>query len=198
MYLLSNNKQINEKVIIEAMSAEDFNRYYFLDDKTGQVKSIYANKRLTNIEQQTNGRFIIPQITYYEKQKWMKDFIEDFGIFMMDDDDGDAEKVYARLLLVQDKKDFYEQSLKILREENWIWIDTWQNWTQHYLYEEMEYWLASLPIYIKEDLELFDDCPICQAMKEGKTSFEELKESFEKAKEQGTIIDGDTDYFKTY
>jgi len=128
MYLLSNNKQINEKAIIEAM---------------------------------------------------------------------DAEKVYARLLLAQDKKDFYEQSLKILREENWIWIDTWQNWTQNYLYEEMEYWLASLPIYIKEDLELFDDCPICQAMKEGKTSFEELKESFEKAKEQGAIVDGDTDYFKT-
>ena len=42
----------------------------------------------------------------------------------------------------------------------------------------------------KDDFE-FDDCPICQAMKEGKAStMEELKEAFKKAKEQGAVVGG--------
>jgi len=42
----------------------------------------------------------------------------------------------------------------------------------------------------KEDFE-FDDCPICQAMKEGKAgTMKELKEAFEKAKEQGAVVGG--------
>ncbi len=43
----------------------------------------------------------------------------------------------------------------------------------------------------KDDFELFDDCPICQAMKEGKDGTpEELKEAFQKAKEKGAIVGG--------
>lgn len=46
-----------------------------------------------------------------------------------------------------------------------------------------------------DEKEFFDDCPICQAMKsaqkEGKElSSEELKEAFQKAKEQGAIVGG--------
>lgn len=41
------------------------------------------------------------------------------------------------------------------------------------------------------ETELFDDCPICQAMKEGKAGTEEeLKEAFRKAKEKGAIVGG--------
>ena len=43
----------------------------------------------------------------------------------------------------------------------------------------------------KEDPEFFDDCPICQATKEGKTSVEDLKEAFCKAKEQGAVVGDD-------
>jgi hypothetical protein len=43
----------------------------------------------------------------------------------------------------------------------------------------------------KEEVELFDDCPICQAMKEGKAGTEEeLKEAFRKAKEKGAVVGG--------
>ena len=42
----------------------------------------------------------------------------------------------------------------------------------------------------KDDFE-FDDCPICQAMKKGEAStMKELKEAFEKAKEQGAVVGG--------
>jgi DNA-binding protein YbaB len=46
------------------------------------------------------------------------------------------------------------------------------------------------------DDELFDDCPICQAMKAAKEqgkepTQEELKEAFKKAKEGGAIVGGE-------
>lgn len=43
--------------------------------------------------------------------------------------------------------------------------------------------------------EFFDDCPICQAMKKAKEegrspNLAELKEAFQKAKEQGAMVGG--------
>jgi len=44
----------------------------------------------------------------------------------------------------------------------------------------------------KDNFELFNDCPICQAMKKGKTgTTEELKEAFQKAKAKGAIVGGE-------
>ena len=43
----------------------------------------------------------------------------------------------------------------------------------------------------KGNIELSDDCPICQAMKEGKAGTKEkLKEAFRKAKEKGAVVAG--------
>ena len=46
------------------------------------------------------------------------------------------------------------------------------------------------------DARVFDDCPICRAMKAAKeqgseTTMEELKEAFKKAKEGGAIVGGE-------
>lgn len=46
------------------------------------------------------------------------------------------------------------------------------------------------------DEDLFDDCPICQAMKKAKKqgrelSLEELKETFQKAKNESGIVSGE-------
>jgi len=44
----------------------------------------------------------------------------------------------------------------------------------------------------KDNFELFNDCPICQAMKKGKTgTLEGLKESFRKAREKGAMVGGE-------
>jgi len=55
----------------------------------------------------------------------------------------------------------------------------------------MRDWLDGLNINVKEEQEYFDDCPICQAMKEGRDSLEELKEAFREAKEKGHIVGGE-------
>ena len=41
------------------------------------------------------------------------------------------------------------------------------------------------------EFELFDDCPICQAMKQGKNSMEDLKKAFREAEKKGGIIGGE-------
>ncbi|EKD56162.1 MAG: hypothetical protein ACD_58C00287G0011 [uncultured bacterium] len=42
----------------------------------------------------------------------------------------------------------------------------------------------------EDEFELFDDCPICQTMKQGKNSMEDLKKSFRKAKRKGAVVGG--------
>ena len=38
--------------------------------------------------------------------------------------------------------------------------------------------------------EFSDECPVCQALKGGKTSLNELKRAFQKAKDQGALVGG--------
>lgn len=49
---------------------------------------------------------------------------------------------------------------------------------------------------LNEEMELFDDCPICQAMKRAEEKGEalteaELKEAFKKAKNNGAVVGGE-------
>jgi len=53
-----------------------------------------------------------------------------------------------------------------------------------------------MPQKSKENQEFFDDCPICQAMKDARKDRKELtltqlKDSFKKAKEQGATVGGE-------
>ena len=46
-------------------------------------------------------------------------------------------------------------------------------------------------IYLVSGGDYDDNCPICKAIKEGRTSLSELKEAFKQAKEKGAIVGGD-------
>lgn len=43
----------------------------------------------------------------------------------------------------------------------------------------------------KDEFEFFDDCPICQAMKAGKNSMEDLEKAFREAEKKGAVVGGD-------
>ena len=43
----------------------------------------------------------------------------------------------------------------------------------------------------KDEFELFDDCPICQAMKAGKNSMDDLEKAFREAGKKGAIVGGE-------
>ena len=50
----------------------------------------------------------------------------------------------------------------------------------------------------EDDWEGFDDCPICQAMKEGRAgTTEELKEAFLEAEMKGGVVGFSEDFFKS-
>ena len=40
------------------------------------------------------------------------------------------------------------------------------------------------------DSDFFDDCPICQAMKAGKNSMEDLEKAFREAEKKGAVVGG--------
>lgn len=190
MYLLPNNKKIKDDGILEAMEDSDLTNHYFLDAKTGEVEIIpemfdeEADERLEKIEEQSDRYFCIPQIPSYEQYKWMEEFVQDFV--------GREDKnLQEKLEIALDGKGAFSRFKNVLLVAGGGWFDAWEEWKRNYLYEELEVWLAGLPIDIKEDSEYFDDCPVCQAMKEGKTSFKQLKEVFQKAKEQGAVVGGE-------
>lgn len=50
----------------------------------------------------------------------------------------------------------------------------------------------------KDEWEGFDDCPICQAMKEGRAgTTEELKEAFLEVEMKGGVVGFSKDFFKS-
>lgn len=43
----------------------------------------------------------------------------------------------------------------------------------------------------RKEFEFFDDCPICQAMKAGNNSMEDLEKAFRKAEKKGAVVGGE-------
>jgi len=80
--------------------------------------------------------------------------------------------------------------LDILSKEKDDWLTAWQSWEEDSVFFCMEGWFDSLNIEIKKEMEYFDDCPVCQAMKFGLNSPDELKAAFRAAKDKGFYVSG--------
>lgn len=185
MYILPNKKEIDDEEIIAAMQDDDDGHHYFLDSETGKVEAAGDDyeedeEHLEMMEKQTERYFPISPIPSYEKYKWMESFVYDF---VGEEDENLKEKLEIAL----DGKGAFRRFKDVLYDAGEGWIEGWYEWESCYFFEEMKSWLFALPIEIKEEPELFDDCPICQAMKEGKTSLEDMKEAFQKAKEAAGV-----------
>ena len=106
-------------------------------------------------------------------------------------------------MVMKDDKDMYNRLLIALcgdeplgRFEDALhrdktWLGTWYQWQGDSIFEEMVNWFNSLDIEIKEEMEYFDDCPICQAMKRGEHSLEGLKAAFQESKDKGYVVGGE-------
>lgn len=68
--------------------------------------------------------------------------------------------------------------VKALKQSKDGWIYGWDSWEGDNAFEKMKLWFEKLPFDIKEKMEYFCDCPICQTMKEGRTSEKDLKNAF--------------------
>ena len=183
MLKLYRGKKIDEEGIISAMSGDAKGKRYFLDSLSGEV--IIAEDESTISEFKNKERyFLIPEVDRVEQLKWLKSCAAE----VMSRED---EKIFEILSKAFREGKTYEECIEAVKQVNESWLYGWDSWRGDCLYEEMRDWLAGLSIKIEEEQEFFDDCPICQAMKEGRDSLEELKDAFREAKEQGHIVGGE-------
>lgn len=172
MFRLPNGKIIDEKSVVKAMENNNLSSLFFLDETTGLVRSFPKKP--------TDKKYLkIPNISNSIILEWMKEYTDDFINF---EDPKFAKKVYE---ILNDKEPF-EKFKKILKQSEEGWIHGWDQWKSDCVYERLQDWFFNLPINIKEEVELSDNCAICKAMEEadklGKNlSKKELEEAFAKA-----------------
>ena len=60
----------------------------------------------------------------------------------------------------------YEQIIRKFEKSDGDWIDEWNSWHEDSAFEHMKNWFVELPFEIRQEMEYFDDCPVCTALKE--------------------------------
>lgn len=183
MLKLTNNKIIDGEGIIKAISGDEKGKKYFLDSLSGEV--IIAENKDTVAGLKSKERyFLIPEIDRVKQLEWLKSCVAE----VMSREDEKMFKILSKAFI---EGKTYDECIEVVKQADESWLYGWDSWRGDCLYEEMCDWLDRLNINVKEEQEFFDDCPICQAMKEGKTSHEELEEAFRQAKEQGHTVGGE-------
>jgi hypothetical protein len=186
MFILSNGKQINYEAIVDAMLDFANDRVYWFDAQTGERRldfDFIKNSGKTNFEAEKKNRYFkVPKISEFIRLQWMADYTEE----MVEDEDEMLAKKLGEILKDENP---YDNFIKALEKEEKGWIYGWDSWEGDNAFEVMKKWFAKLPLEIKEEMDYFCDCPICQATKDGKTSPEELKDAFRKANLKNMLDD---------
>jgi pyrroloquinoline quinone (PQQ) biosynthesis protein C len=116
----------------------------------------------------------VPKTSNPDYLQWMASYISE----MVEVENKEFAKKLRKIIK---EKNPYGNFVKALEEPEDGWIYGWNSWEGDNAFEEMKKWFIKLPFKIREEMDHFDDCPICQTMKEGKTSPKELQGAFRKA-----------------
>lgn len=182
MFKLQNGKTIDIDIIMLGLQDSDLANSYFLDTQTGEVEFLSDHtddkkeNQLEEIKNQDNRFIRIPQITSYDQYQWMKEFVDEF----VSHEEEKNEHLSEKLSIALNGKGAFRRFKDVLANAGKGWMDSWHQWQNDHLYEELREWLISLPIGVSEAWEPFDDCAICQVMTKGDTSTQELLKAFQK------------------
>ena len=186
MFILPNNKQIDYEAVIDAMINPADKHIYWLDSETGEclLESMLIKKIGTaNFNSEKNKKYFkVPKITNFSRLQWMASYITEMVEF-------ENEEFAKKLEKIINRENPYINFVKVLKKSKDGWIYGWDSWEGDSAFEEMKEWFKKLPFEIKEEMEFFCDCPICQAMKEGRTSEKDLKHAFREANFKNVLGD---------
>lgn len=175
MFKLPNNNSINHEALIDFMLDTNKNYTNWLDGESGEClleEELIKKFGKDEFRQKKSKRFFqVPKISNFNRLQWMIRYISEIIEF---EDKKLAEKLKDIVVSENPQINF----IKTLQKTKDGWIYGWNSWISDNAFEEMKLWFHSLPIYIKEELEYFCDCPICQAMQVGQTSKEVLEDAF--------------------
>lgn len=159
-YFLPNKKEIDLDALEAAMLADDGLRR-FLDGETGAVVVHEAGRAAVHGDgpayEYTPSRFFeIPTIDAAERLPAMRHFVK---IIMA----GEAPALARKLTKALDSEN-EQRFVELLEADIDGWIDGWAQWKADAFFEEIQSWLASLPVEIGEDPELDMDCLCCRGL----------------------------------
>lgn len=187
MFILPNNRQINYEALIDAMLDQTKEHIYWFDAETGECRlGIILIKMIgqASLNAGKNRRYFkAPKITDFTRWRWMASYTEE----MVEHENKEFADKIKKIIAEENS---YDNFIKALEESKDGWIYGWTSWEGDNAFEEMKKWFVTLPFEIKEEMDHFDDdCPICRAMKEGRTSEKELKDAFREANFKNAVGD---------
>jgi hypothetical protein len=161
-YLLPNGCAIDYELLRTAISETNKKNCFYLDTQTGKI--ILAKEKAplqeTHLQKMTKDRYIlIEPISEKIRYSWIPDLIEWI------EEDGNR-LLATQLSQAYASKQSLANCLKIIKNAGRDGEMYWQCWEQECISEFCSAWIDSLPIPIKEKTEWFDDCPVCQLMKQ--------------------------------
>ena len=186
MYNLKNGEKIDDNGICRAMANSSVLDEFYFDKETGKVIFICisfdsdCNEILDMVKKDKKRYLRIPKVPDEERYSLMKDFVKEMI--------GDGKLKEKLNFILEKSLDFYLFE-RILDKDGDGWIHGWVQWKYDYFIEEVAGWLDDLNIGIEEESWYFDDCPVCQFMKEMEEKgrapkLKEMKKVFEKANQK--------------
>lgn len=187
MFILPNNRQIDYEALIDAMLDQIQEHIYWFDTETGECRLGVTLIKMIGQASLNAGKnrryFKAPKITNFTRLRWMASYTEE----MVEHENKEFAQKIKKIIAEENS---YDNFIKALEESKVGWIYGWTSWEGDNAFEKMKKWFITLPFEIKEEMDHFnDDCPICRAMKEGRTSEKELKDAFRKANFKNALED---------
>ena len=173
MFLLPNQKKIDEDSVIDAMLDFDATHRYVLDTTTGEVGCI--EKGGTKEKPLDRQRYIpIPKISSETQLLWLKECVE----FCLNDNSG----LRAELMneLQSGETGSFERCEKLLSEDESGWIHGWREWQGTSGAEALMKWLPTLPFEVEDKFEGCGDCELCKLMEQGEHTLGDFLEAKQK------------------
>ena len=150
-FILPNGKSIDTQTVEMAMEDSDLSHSYFLNTQTGEVVYFsdyddFTDEREKLLEEidGSDDYVQVEPISSHESYQWMADFIDEI---VAPKDERMAEK----LSIAIQGRGAFRRFKDVLHSGGDKWVQTWYQWKDEHLHEEMKRWFESLPLTIIEE-----------------------------------------------
>jgi hypothetical protein len=163
IFLTPTNKEIDPDALTSAVLDRNLATSYALDIETGEVECISDTSDTAEEQEKISDRwevapqryFAIPRIYGHEQYRWREDFIREI---VSSDDKELANALWKSL----EGANVFSRFYHTLRNTGDEWLVCWMQWEDDSALEEIQSWLATLPVDITQDPPLSADCNMCK------------------------------------
>ncbi|HLC69630.1 MAG TPA: UPF0158 family protein [Patescibacteria group bacterium] len=166
-FVLPDGKKIDLDMLIDGLDDNNPEHHYFLNTQTGEVEFVLeefedgdVNDKLMEKIDADSSFLRIDGVSSDEKYQWMVDYSEE--IIKAEDN-----LLYEKLLVALNGRGSFRRFKDVLGNySDGGWLSVWYEWQRDALFEQAKEWLDNLDIEIREEVDFFDNCPACQALKD--------------------------------